>query len=182
MSDHTIVIIRIMKIFFVQFFCVFLPPLLNIFRFCLGPYHFCPLSSPSLHEIFPWYLWFFLKRSLIFPIPLFSSISFHWSLRKAFSSLFAILWNSALKWVYLSFSPFNFMPAITICKERYKHLNAEFQRIAKRDKKAFLSNPCKKIGKNNRMGKTRVSSRKLEIPREHFIQRCAQERTEMVWT
>ena len=67
-------------------------------------------------------------------------------------------------------------------KERYIHLNAEFQRIARRDKKAFLSNPCKKIGKNNRMGKTRVSSRKLEIPREHFIQRCAQERTEMVWT
>ena len=67
-------------------------------------------------------------------------------------------------------------------KERYIHLNAEFQRIARRDKKAFLSNPCKEIGKNNRMGKTRVSSRKLEIPREHFIQRCAQERTEMVWT
>ena len=58
-------------------------------------------------------------------------------------------------------------------KERYTHLNAEFQRIARRDKKAFLSNPCKKIGKNNRMGKTRVSSRKLEIPREHFMQRWA---------
>ena len=67
-------------------------------------------------------------------------------------------------------------------KKRYTHFNAEFQRIARRDKKAFLSNPCKEIGKNNRMGKTRVSSRKLEIPREHFIQRCAQERTEMVWT
>ena len=41
-------------------------------------------------------------------------------------------------------------------KERYKHLNAEFQRIARRDKKAFLSNQCKEIEDNNRMGKTRL--------------------------
>ena len=40
-------------------------------------------------------------------------------------------------------------------KERYKHLNADFQRIARRDKKAFLSNQCKEIEENNRMGKTR---------------------------
>ena len=40
-------------------------------------------------------------------------------------------------------------------KERYKHLNAEFQRIARRDKKAFLSDKCKEIEENNRMGKTR---------------------------
>ena len=40
-------------------------------------------------------------------------------------------------------------------KERYKHLNAEFQRIARRDKKAFLSDQCKQIEENNRMGKTR---------------------------
>ena len=40
-------------------------------------------------------------------------------------------------------------------KERYTHLNAEFQRIAKRDKKAFLSDQCKEIGENNRLGKTR---------------------------
>ena len=40
-------------------------------------------------------------------------------------------------------------------KERYKHLNAEFQRIARRDKKAFLSDQCKEIKENNRMGKTR---------------------------
>ena len=45
-------------------------------------------------------------------------------------------------------------------KERYKHLNAEFQRIAKRDEKTFLSNQCKEIEENNRMGKTRISSRK----------------------
>ena len=69
-------------------------------------------------------------------------------------------------------------------KERYKHLNAEFQRIARRDKRAFLSDQRKEIEENNRMGKTRdlfkkirrleISSRKLEIPREHFMQRWAQ--------
>ena len=58
-------------------------------------------------------------------------------------------------------------------KERYKHLNAEFERIARRDKKAFLSDQCKEIEENNRMGKTRISSRKLEIPREYFMQRWA---------
>ena len=67
-------------------------------------------------------------------------------------------------------------------KERYTHLNAEFQRIARRDKKAFLSDQCKEIEENNRMGNTEISSRKLEIPREHFMQRWAQQRTEMVWT
>ena len=109
-------------------------------------------------------------------------------------------------------------------KERYTHLSAEFQRIARRDKKAFLSGQCKKIEENNRMGKTRdlfmekemathssilawrilwteepgglqstgshrvghywvtslslwlseISSRKLEIPKEHFMQRWVQ--------
>ena len=58
-------------------------------------------------------------------------------------------------------------------KERYTHLNAEFQRIARRDKKAFLSDQCKEIEENNRIGKTKISSRKLEIPREHFMQRWA---------
>ena len=46
-------------------------------------------------------------------------------------------------------------------KERYKHLNAEFQRIARRDKKAFLSDQCKGIEKNNRMGKTRDLFKKI---------------------
>ena len=50
----------------------------------------------------------FLKRSLVFPILLFSSISLHWSLRKAFLFLLAVLWNSAFKWLYLSFSPLTF--------------------------------------------------------------------------
>ena len=56
-------------------------------------------------------------------------------------------------------------------KERYTHLNAECQRIARRDKKAFLSDQCKELEENNRKGKTRDLSRKLEIPREHFRQR-----------
>ena len=46
-------------------------------------------------------------------------------------------------------------------KERYKHLNAEFQRIARRDKKAFFSNQCKEIEENNRMGKTRELFKKI---------------------
>ena len=58
-------------------------------------------------------------------------------------------------------------------KERYEHLNAEFQRIARRDKKAFFSNQCKEIEENNRMGKTRDLFKKNEIPREHFMQRWA---------
>ena len=55
-------------------------------------------------------------------------------------------------------------------KERYSHLNAELQRIARRDKKGFLRDQCK-IEENNRMGRLEISSRKLEIPREHFMQR-----------
>ena len=53
-------------------------------------------------------------------------------------------------------------------KETYSHLNAEFQRITKGDKKDFLSDQCKEIEENNRMGKLEISSRKLETPREHF--------------
>ena len=59
-------------------------------------------------------------------------------------------------------------------KVRHTHLNAEFQRIARRDTKAFLTNQCKEIEENNRMGKTRDLFKKIEIPREHFMQRWAQ--------
>ena len=59
-------------------------------------------------------------------------------------------------------------------KERYTDLNAEIQRIARRDKKTFLSDQCKEIEENNRMGKNEISSRKLEIPREYFMQKWAQ--------
>ena len=58
-------------------------------------------------------------------------------------------------------------------KERYKHLNAEFQRIARRDKKAFVSDQCKEIGKTTEWERLEISSRKSEIPREHFMQRWA---------
>jgi len=58
-------------------------------------------------------------------------------------------------------------------RERYKHLNAEFQRIASRDKKAFFSNQCKEIEENNRMGRLEISSSKSEIQKEHFMQRWA---------
>ena len=58
-------------------------------------------------------------------------------------------------------------------KERYKHLNAEFQRIARREKKAFLSSQCKEIEENNRMGKTRDLFKKIRDTREHFMQRWA---------
>ena len=53
-------------------------------------------------------------------------------------------------------------------KERYKHLNAEFQRIARRDKKAFLSNQCKDIEENNRMGKTRDLFKKIRDTKGTF--------------
>ena len=59
-------------------------------------------------------------------------------------------------------------------KKRYTHLNAEFQRIARRDKKAFLRDQCKEIEENKRMGKTKDLFKKLEIPREHFMRRWAQ--------
>ena len=59
-------------------------------------------------------------------------------------------------------------------KERYTHLNAEFQRIAQRDKKAFLSDQCKKYRKIIVWERREISSGKLEIPKEHFRQRWAQ--------
>ena len=59
-------------------------------------------------------------------------------------------------------------------KERNTHLNAEFQRIARRDKKAFLSDQCKEIEENNRMGKMKHLFKKISDIREHFMQRWAQ--------
>ena len=73
-------------------------------------------SIPFLSFIVPIFAWkvplvslIFLKRSLVFPIRLFSSISLYWLLRKPFLCLLAILWNSAVKWVYLFFSPLPFV-------------------------------------------------------------------------
>ena len=59
-------------------------------------------------------------------------------------------------------------------KERQTHLNAEFQRIARRNKKAFFSDQYKEIEENNRMGKTRDLFKKIRDTREHFMQRWAQ--------
>ena len=96
---------------------VYLPFLLNIFCFCyvhiisvLYCAHLC--MRWSLASLIS------LKRSLVFPILLFSSISFHCSLRKAFLPLLAVLWNSAFRWLYLSFSPLPlaFLLFSAICK------------------------------------------------------------------
>ena len=56
-------------------------------------------------------------------------------------------------------------------KERYTHLNAEFQRIARRDKKVFLNDLCKEIEENNRMGKTGDPFKKIRDTKEYFMQR-----------
>ena len=53
-------------------------------------------------------------------------------------------------------------------KEKYSHLNAEFQKIARRDKKAFLSDQCKEIEENNRMGKTRYLFKKIRDTKGNF--------------
>ena len=67
-------------------------------------------------------------------------------------------------------------------KERYKHLNAEFQRRARRDKKAFLSGQCKEIEENNIMGKTRDVFKKIRDTKGIFHTRMGSIRAEMVWT
>ena len=59
-------------------------------------------------------------------------------------------------------------------KERSTHLNPEFQRLARRDNKAFLSDQCKEIEENNRMGKTRDLFKKIRDSKGHFMQRWAQ--------
>ena len=65
-------------------------------------------------------------------------------------------------------------------KERYKHLNAEFQRIARRDKKAFISDQCKEIEENNRMGKTRDLFKKIKDTKGTFHAKKGTIKTEMV--
>ena len=67
-------------------------------------------------------------------------------------------------------------------KERHKHLNAEFQKIARRDKKAFFSDQCKEIEENNRMGKTRDLFKKIRDTKGTFHAKMGSIRTEMAWT
>ena len=117
MSDHTIVIIWVVKVFFcIILLCILATSSLYLLLL-LGPYHFCPLFahlcmksslgiSNFLEEISS------LSHYIVF------FYFFHWSLRKAFLSLLAILWNSAFKCVYLSFSPLPFASLLftAICK------------------------------------------------------------------
>ena len=67
-------------------------------------------------------------------------------------------------------------------KERYTHLNAEFQKIARRDKKAFLSDQCKEIEENNRMGKTKDLFKKIRDSKGTVHVKMGSNRTEMVWS
>ena len=67
-------------------------------------------------------------------------------------------------------------------KERYSHLSAEFQRIARKDKKAFFSDQYKEIEENNRMGKTRDLFKKVGDTKGTFHVKMGSIRTEMVWT
>ena len=67
-------------------------------------------------------------------------------------------------------------------KERYTHLNAEFQRTARRDKKAFLSDQCKEIEENNRMGNTRDLFKKIRDTKGTFHAKMGTMKEEMVWT
>ena len=66
-------------------------------------------------------------------------------------------------------------------KESYKHLNAEFQRIARRDKKAFLSNQCKELEENNRMGKTGDLFKKTRDIKGTFHTKIGSIKDRMVW-
>ena len=75
-------------------------------------YHFCPLLCSSLPEMLPCYLSFSWKISRLSHSIIFLAFSLHWSPRKPFLSLLAILWNSAFKWIYLSFSPLPITPLL----------------------------------------------------------------------
>ena len=66
-------------------------------------------------------------------------------------------------------------------KERYTHFNAEFQRIVRRDKKAFLGDQCKKIEESRRMGKTRALFKKIRDTKGVFLAKMGTIKTETVW-
>ena len=67
-------------------------------------------------------------------------------------------------------------------KKRYTHLNAEFQRIARRDKKVFLSDQCTEIEENNRMGKSRDLFKKIRDTKETFHGKMGTIKDKMLWT
>ena len=116
MSGHTIVVIWVMKIFLYSsvYSC-------HLFLISSASVRFIPFLSfivPIFAWIIPLVSLIFLKRSPVFPVLMSSSISLHCSLRKAFSSLLAVLLNSVFRWIYLSFSPlpFAFLHFSTIYK------------------------------------------------------------------
>ena len=126
-----------------------------------------PLVSPT-----------FLNKSLIFPILLFTSISLLCSLKKVFLSLLAILWNSASRWYIFPFLLCFLLLFLShlfvrssqkiICLVSFVRSWAEFQRITRRDKKAFLSDQCKEIEENSRKGKTRDVFKKIRDTKGTF--------------
>ena len=67
-------------------------------------------------------------------------------------------------------------------KERYTHLNSEFQRIARKDKKAFLSDQCKELEENSRMGKARDLSKKIRDTKRTFHAKMGKIKDRIVWT
>ena len=121
MSDHTIVVIWVMKIF------LYTSSLFSSHLFLISSASV--RSMPFLYFIGPIFAWnisllsLILLRSLVFPILLFSSIPLHLSWKKGFSSLLAILCNSTFRWVYLSFSPLPFTSLLfpAICKVSSGH-------------------------------------------------------------
>ena len=113
MSDHSIVNIWVLKIFFVQsalYSC-------HLFLVSSASLRLVPLFS-FIEPMFAWNVpsvWLiFLRGSLVFPFLLLSSIYLHWILRKAFFSLLANLWNTAFRCLYHSFSPFLFTSLLFI--------------------------------------------------------------------
>ena len=110
-------IILVVKLLFVQF-SVYSCHLFLISSASVGSIPFLSFMEPIYAWNVPLVSLIFLKRFLVFPILLFSSISLHWSLRKAFLSLLAILWNPAFRCLYLSFSPLLFASLLftAICK------------------------------------------------------------------
>ena len=109
----------------------------------------------------PWQQPFCFSDSIIWTI---GSTSYVWK-HTIFASFFCTWLISFFYFIYL------FVPGLFHL--RYKHLNAEFQRKARRDKKAFLGDQCKEIEENNRMGKNKDLFKKIRDTREHFLQRWA---------
>ena len=104
MSDHNIKVICDVLSRCFLYSSVYSYHLFLIFSASVRSLPFLSFIVPISYAWVPLVSLIVLKRSLVFPILLFCSISLHWSLRKAFLSLLAVLWNSAFKWVCLSFS------------------------------------------------------------------------------